>query len=93
MGKIIQYNLIEEFNIGTEEEPIIERRKGSPVEIRCTAENLEANEAIAKAEAYKGEYTIEDSGRPETVLFSVQDDIDTMLVDHELRLTMLELDV
>lgn len=27
----------------------------------------EANEAIAKAEAYNGEYTIEDDGKPEPV--------------------------
>lgn len=49
------------------------------------------NEEIAKREAYNGVYTIEDDGQPEVV--SVQADVDNMLVDHELRLTMLELGV
>ena len=34
-------------------------------EFRCSAENLEANEEIAKREAYNGDYTIEDDGQPE----------------------------
>lgn len=32
------------------------------VQITCSPENLSANEKIAKAEAYKGEYTVEDVG-------------------------------
>ena len=35
----------------------------------------EANEEIAKAEAYKGEYTIEDDGRPEPVAEPSTDEI------------------
>lgn len=62
--KIIKYKLCTRVNRGTEEEPewvdIL-----NPKEIRCTADKLEANEAIAQKEAYNGEYTIEDDGQPE----------------------------
>lgn len=64
MKKIIKYNLIEEVNVGTEEEPIIERRKGSPVEIPCTADNLESNLAMARKEAFE-EPIVEPSDEPE----------------------------
>jgi hypothetical protein len=50
------------------------------------------NEEVAKAEAYNGEYAIVDDGQPETVVEpSAQEDTDAMLIDHEFRLTMLEL--
>ena len=51
--KIIKYNLVEEVNIGTEEEPIIEKRKGAPVEIPCTEDVLESNLAMARKEAFE----------------------------------------
>ena len=60
--KIIKYILAIKANIGTKEEPVWEISKGSKIEIQCTESNLEANEAIAKKEAYNGEYTIEDDG-------------------------------
>lgn len=60
--KIIKYQLCTRVNHGTEEEPKWEDVL-HPVEIRCTATNLEANLAIAKEEAYNGEYTIEDDGQ------------------------------
>ena len=53
----------------------------------------EANEAIAKKEAWGGAYTVEDDGAEETVVPTAQDDTDAMLIDHEYRLTLLELDV
>ena len=58
--KIIKYQLCTEVNRGTEQEPEIEQI--------FTAVSLgwsEGNEKIAKAEAYNGEYTIEDDGKPE----------------------------
>lgn len=58
--KIIKYQLCTEVNRGTEQEPEIEQI--------FTAVSLgwsEANEKIAKAEAYNSEYTIEDDGKPE----------------------------
>lgn len=55
--KIIKYNLCTRINHGTEEEPIYEDIL-SPVEMGWN----EANEAIAKKEAYNGFYTIEDDG-------------------------------
>lgn len=65
--KIIKYNFLScRINHGTEEEPNYEDVI-LPKEIRCTADNLQANEAIAKAEAYNGEYTIEDDGAPDPI--------------------------
>ena len=47
-------------NVGTEENPVMEDVLLS-VELSCCEYNLE----IAKEEAYKSEYTIEDDGQPE----------------------------
>lgn len=58
--KIIKYQLCTEINRGTEERPNIEQ-VFSGVSLGWS----EANEEIAKAEAYNGEYTIEDDGEPE----------------------------
>lgn len=62
MAKIIKYNLCTSVNSGTDEEPqIIE------VFYPVTMGWNEANEEIAKKEAYHGEYTIEDDGQPEPI--------------------------
>lgn len=61
--KIIKYQLCTESNHGTEAEPNIEQ-VFSGVSLGWS----EANEEIAKAEAYNGEYTIEDDGKPEPVI-------------------------
>lgn len=58
--KAIKYQLCTEVNHGTEEYPNIEQ-----VFSAVTLGWSEANEKIAKAEAYNGEYTIEDDGEPE----------------------------
>ena len=58
--KILKYNLCTEVNRGTDENPNIEEIF-YPVEMPYS----EDNEEIAKREAYKGEYTIEDDGQPE----------------------------
>lgn len=58
--KIIKYQLCTEVNHGTEEQPNIEQ-VFSEVSLGWS----EANEKIAKAEAYNGEYTIEDNGEPD----------------------------
>ena len=62
--KVIKYNLCIKVNNGTEE--IL-----TPVQMGWN----EANEEIAKREAYKGEYTIEDDGQPEPVAEPTTDDI------------------
>lgn len=63
--KIIKYSFLScRINRGTEESPDYEDVI-LPKEIHCTADNLQANEAIAQKEAYNGEYTIEDDGQPE----------------------------
>lgn len=61
--KIIKYQLCTEINRGTEEQPNIEQ-VFSGVYLGWS----EANEEIAKTEAYNGEYTIEDDGKPEPVI-------------------------
>ena len=58
--RIIKYMLRNSVNCGTEEEPQL-REELYPVTMCWN----EANEEIAKREAYKGEYTIEDDGQPE----------------------------
>ena len=58
--KVIKYQLCTEANHGTEDEPKIEQVFSS-----VTLGWSEGNEKIAKAEAYNGDYTIEDDGEPE----------------------------
>lgn len=58
--KIIKYQLCTEVNHGTEDKPDIQQVLSS-VALGWS----EGNETIAKAEAYKGEYTVEDDGEPE----------------------------
>lgn len=58
--KIIRYKLCTEVNHGTENEPNIEQVFSAVMLGWSTA-----NEAIAKREAYNGEYTIEDDGHPD----------------------------
>ena len=58
--KVIKYQLCTEVNHGTKEQPNIEQ-----VLSAVTLGWSETNEKIAKAEAYNGEYTIEDDGKPE----------------------------
>ena len=58
--KVIKYRLMTEVNHGTEKQPDIQQIF-SDVSMGWN----EANEEIAKREAYNGEYTIEDDGKPE----------------------------
>lgn len=59
--KIIKYTFLSaKINHGTEEEPKIEQ-----IFLEKSMGWSEANEEIAKKEAYNGEYTIEDDGQPE----------------------------
>lgn len=61
--KIIKYQLCTEINSGTKEQPKIEQ-----VLSAVTLGWSDANEKIAKTEAYNGEYTIEDDGQHEPVI-------------------------
>lgn len=83
--KIIKYQLATEINHGTPEEPDIET-----VLSAVTMPYTEANYAIAQAEAYQGEITVEDDGQPEPEPGAEDITLD-MLADHEERLCMLEL--
>ena len=58
--KVLKYRLCTEVNHGTEDKPDIQQ-----VFSAVTLGWNEDNEKIAKAEAYNGEYTIEDDGEPE----------------------------
>jgi hypothetical protein len=83
--KIIKYQLETEINYGTPEEPDIETLL-SPVTVTYTEEAY----AIAQAEAYQGQITVEDDGQPEPEPGAEDITLD-MLADHEERLCMLEL--
>lgn len=83
--KIIKYQLATEINYGTPEEPDIET-----VLSGVTMPYTEASYAIAQAEAYQGQITVEDDGRPEPEPGAEDITLD-MLADHEERLCMLEL--
>lgn len=83
--KIIKYQLATEINHGTPEEPDIET-----VFSGVTMPYTEASYAIAQAEAYQGQITVEDDGQPEPEPGAEDITLD-MLADHEERLCMLEL--
>lgn len=68
--KIIRYKLCTEVNHGTENEPNIEQ-----VFSAVTLGWSETNEKIAKAEAYNGEYTVEDNGEPEPTIPPTNDEL------------------
>ena len=68
--KILKYNLCTRVNHGTEEAP-----KWENILSAVTMGWNEANEEIAKREAYKGEYTIEDDGQPEPEPVETTDDV------------------
>lgn len=83
--KIIKYQLATEINHGTPEEPDIET-----VLSGVTMPYTETNYAMAQAEAYQGQITVEDDGQPEPEPGAEDITLD-MLADHEERLCMLEL--
>lgn len=69
--KIIKYKFLSaEINHGTEEEPKIEQ-----IFLEKSMAYTEANEEIAKKEAWGGEYTIEDDGQPEPEAVETTDDV------------------
>lgn len=58
--KVLKYRLMTEVNHGTDEQPDIQQ-----IFSDASLGWSEANEELAKREAYNGEYTIEDDGKPE----------------------------
>lgn len=83
--KIIKYQLATEINHGTPEEPDIET-----VLTAVVVSYTEEAYAIAQAEAYQGQITVEGDGQPEPEPGAEDITLD-MLADHEERLCMLEL--
>ena len=57
--KLIEYQLMTEVNYGTDQTPNIIKIL-SDKRIQCPDDVFESNLAIAQAEAYNGEYTVED---------------------------------
>lgn len=87
--KSIQYITMTEVNYGTKEDPVIQQVFNA-CEIQCADSFFEANYAIAQKEAYNGEITVVEL--PDTQTEPTQEeDTASMLVDHEFRLTLLEL--
>ena len=68
--KVLKYRLMTEVNHGTEEQPDIHQ-----IFSNVSMGWNEANEEIAKLEAYNGEYTIEDDGEPEPTQEPTTDDV------------------
>lgn len=74
--KWIKYKFLStEINHGTEEKPVMEQ-----IFLEKSMGWNEANEEIAKREAYNGEYTIEDDGQPEPVSEPTADEILNVLL-------------
>ena len=91
--KRISYKILTaEINHGTEENPNIELVFTSTGFI-CSDANLKANEEIAKREAYNGEYTIEDDGRPELVVKPSQLDLIEAQITYTAMMTNTLLEV
>lgn len=73
--KVIKYQYLSaKINNGTEENPDYELFFIGKT-IPCTAEG----EALAKVEAYNGEYIIEDDGRPEPDTATTEDVLNALL--------------
>lgn len=86
--KKIKYNLCTRFNYGMEENSDIK-------EILTLTEMpwSEANEEIAKREAYNGEYTIEDDGQPDPAEVPSQLDVIEAQVTYTALMTDTLLEV
>ena len=87
--KIIKYKFLScEINHGTEEEPNIEQ-----IFLEKSMGWNEANEEIAKREAYNGEYTVEDDGQPDPTAEPSQLDIIEAQVAYTAMMTHTLLEV
>lgn len=81
MAKVIKYKFLScEVNYGTEENPIVEQ-----IFLDKSMSWSEANEEIAKREAYNGEYTIEDDGIEEITAPTTEERVEAL----EAAVTML----
>ena len=71
MAKVIKYKFLSaKVNHGTDDAPNIEQ-----IFLDKAMSWNEANEEIAKKEAYQGQYTIEDDGQPEPEAVETMDDV------------------
>lgn len=67
--KVIKYQVLDRYNIGTDENPDWKEGLGE-----CVMGYNEANLKLAEQDAYNGEYTIEDDGQPEPEI-PTEDDV------------------
>lgn len=84
--KLLKYTIIQNQNTETESEPKLHNVCVGPLSDAA----FQANYAMAQAEAYNGEVTVEEIPDLETEP-TQEEDTAAMLVDHEFRLTLLEL--
>lgn len=85
MAKVIKYQFLScEVNHGTEENPVMEQ-----IFLEKFMDWNEANEEIAKQEAYNGEYTIEDDGIEEIQKPTWQDKIEAQVAYNSMMLGTL----
>ena len=75
---IIKYKMLSKINTGTDEEPIWEDGFADAKIVFAKADQ-EAVEALVSAEAYNGEYTVEDDGRPDPVKTTAEDVLNALL--------------
>lgn len=83
--KIIKYKIMTEINHGTEENPDIVQTFHVG-EIQCSDANFDSNYAIAQAEAYNGEVTVEEVSGEEP---EPADDLETRVATVETDLADL----
>ena len=87
--KRITYTMRTEINRGTQQEPCIEQVFNA-CELLCADSVFESNYATALRMSHDGQVTVEDIP-DEKIVPSQEEDTAAMLVDHEYRLTLLEL--
>lgn len=89
--KFIKYQIMQEINMGTEEAPNIHRKLRDVVLGPMSDASFESNYAMAVSEAWNGVVEVEEVLHEETS----ESDAETMLletaIDHEIRLSSLEL--
>ena len=87
--KVIKFEIMSVSEIETDN-GVLKNKSFYPCELRSNDRDFEAKYAFAKARSHDGKVTVEEAADEETVP-SPEEDTAAMLVDHEYRLTLLEL--
>lgn len=91
MAKMIRYKTVITVNHGTESEPNMEQIILDKTIACADRIAYDANYPIAEKEAISGTIAVFGDFDREGAVPSAQEDTDAMLIDHEYRLTLLEL--